>query len=112
MLCYLVSPPYVTIYPCVVTAKIFDNVTFVCYATGFGESFSYKWEHNGSTISTSSSLTISPILPQHQGQYKCTVTLAYSNFTSKADGFATLNLNGNFKYIHAIVLLSYMYIIC
>ena len=111
-MCYLVSPPHVTIYPRDATAKIFDNFTFVCYATGLGESFSYEWKYNVSTISTSNSLTISPILPQHQGQYKCTITLTYSNFTSKADGFATLNLNGNFKYIHAIVLLSYMYITC
>ena len=99
LLCYLASPPNVTIYPHDFTAKIFDNVTFDCYATEFGEGFSFEWEHNGSVISTSNSLTISPVLPQHQGQYKCTVTLVYSNFTSKADAFASLNLNGNFMYL-------------
>ena len=68
----------------------------------------FVWEHDDLAISTSSStlqqnsLTIDSVLPQHQGQYKCTVTSSYSTLSSY--GLATLHLNGNLMYVCDIVL--------
>ena len=99
LLCFLVPPQIVTVYPNNNAVKVFESVTFVCNTTGFGN-LSFVWEHDGSVISTSNStlqqdsLSIDPVLPQHQGQYRCTVTSSYSNLSSYA--LATLNLNGNF----------------
>ena len=92
------SPLIVTIDPSNVIAKVHQNVTFVCSAVGLG-GFLFVWEHDGEVISAAlstlqqHSLTIHSVLPQHQGQYKCTVTSSYSNLTSEA--FATLQLIGN-----------------
>ena len=96
---FLVPPLVVTVDPNNVTAKVFESVTFVCYTAGFGN-LSFVWEHDGSVISASNStvqqnsFTIDSVLPQHQGQYKCTVTSSYSTLSFFA--LATLNLNGNF----------------
>ena len=93
---YVVSPPTVIIHPNNITGEIFESVQFTCYTTGF-EDFSFVWEHDGSVISTSNStllqnsIIIDPVLPQHQGQYRCIVTSFFSNFTS--DAFTTLILN-------------------
>ena len=99
-MCFLVSSLVVTIDPNNVTTKVFWSVTFVCYTTGFGHGdLLFMWEHDDSAISASNStlqqnsLTIDLVLPQHQGQYKCTVT--YASILS-SDATATLNLNGNF----------------
>ena len=103
LLCFhTVSPPIVTVAPNNYTANLFESVTFVCSAVGLGD-FSFVWEHDGSVISASPSqastltqypLSVGPVMPQHQGQYKCTVTSSYSNLSSD-DAFAMLNLNGN-----------------
>ena len=93
----LASQLTVTIDPNNFTAKIFERITFVCYATGARE-LSFTWEHNGSVIAISNStsqqdsLIIDSIMPQHQGQYKCIVTSPYSSMSSYA--LATLNING------------------
>ena len=104
---HIVSLPIVTIDPSNVIAKIHENITFVCSAVGLGD-FLFVWEHDGEVTLTALStlqqhfLTIHSVLPQHQGQYKCTVTSSYSNLTSEA--FATLQLIGNL----ANVLLSFI----
>ena len=101
LLCILVAPPTVTINPNNITAKVFGSVAFTCYTTGFGN-LSFVWEHDGSVISTSNStqqqdsLSIDTVLPQHQGQYRCTVISSHSNLSSYA--LAALNLNGNFIF--------------
>ena len=111
-MCFLVSPPAVTVVPNNATAKVFENITFICHTTGFGE-FSFVWEHNGSVILSSNStlrhsyFSIQSILPQNQGQYKCTVASFYSNLSSSA--FATLNLNGNFWYLAVYSICTFMY---
>ena len=95
-----------TIDPNNVTAKVFESVTFVCSTTGIGD-LSFVWEHDGSVIATSNStsqqdfLNIDSIMPQHQGQYQCTVISSYSSLSSYA--IATLNLNGNFVHIHTYI---------
>ena len=101
-LCFhVVSPPIATIDPSNVIAKVHQNVTFVCSAVGLGD-FLFVWEHDDevtlAALSTlqQHSLTIHSVLPQHQGQYKCTVISSYSNLTSEA--FATLQLIGNMQY--------------
>ena len=94
---HAVSPSVVTIVPNNYIANLFENVTFVCSATGLGN-FSFVWEHDGSVVSSSRStqsqysLSIDSIMPQDQGQYKCTVTSSYSNLSS--DALAILTLNG------------------
>ena len=90
----LVSPPVVTIDPSDITVRIYDEITFVCSAVGFGD-FSFQWESSNSVLTNerSRSLTINSVLPRHQDQYKCTVTSSYSNLSSNA--FATLNIKGN-----------------
>ena len=94
----LVPPPIVTVDPNNAITKVFEDVTFVCSAIGLGD-MSFVWEYNGSVISSSDSalrqdsLTITSVLPQQQGQYKCTVTSSYSNLSSHA--FATLHTKGN-----------------
>ena len=99
ILYFLVSPPIVTIDPNNVTAKVHESITFVCSATGL-EYLSFVWEYNGSVISVSNStlhknsLTIHSVLPQMQGQYKCTVTSSYSNLSS--DAFTTLHVKGTY----------------
>ena len=114
-MCFLVSPPTVTIYPNNVTAKIFGSITFVCYTTGFGD-FSFVWEHDGSVISASNStlqqdsLSIDPVLPQHQGQYRCTVMASYTNLSMNSNAFAILNLNGNFLLSYDIIYIT-LYIV-
>ena len=96
---HLVSSITVTINPNITTAKVFGNITFVCHSTVHGN-FSFVWEHDGLVISISSStlsqdsLNIDSVMPQHQGQYKCTVTASYSNFSVNSHAFAELNLNG------------------
>ena len=85
-------PPIVTILPNNVTAKVYDTITFVCSAVGLGD-FSFEWETSNLIHTNERSLTIKSVLPQHQGQYKCTVTSSYSNLSS--DAFATLNIKGN-----------------
>ena len=103
-LCSLVSPITATINPNNITAKVFGSVTFVCHTTVYGD-FSFVWEHGGSVISISNStqprdfLRIDSVMPQHQGQYKCTVTASYSNLSVNSDAFAVLNLNGNFLFV-------------
>ena len=110
-MCFLVSPPTVTIYPNNVTAKILGSVTFICYTTGFGD-FSFVWEHDSSVISASNStlqqdsLSIDPVLPQHQGQYRCTVTASYTNLSTNSDAFTMLNLNGNFLLSYDIIYIT------
>ena len=111
---FVVSSLTVTIDPNNITAKIFESVTFVCTATGSGD-FLFTWEHDGSVILTSNStvqqdsLSIDSILPQHQGQYKCTVTASYSSLVMSSDAFVMLNLNGNF-YLAFIALIRTLYI--
>ena len=103
LLCILVPPPTVTINPNNITGKVFGSVTFTCYTMGFGN-LSFVWEHDGSAISTSNftqqqdSLSIDPVLPQHQGQYRCIVTSSYSNLSLSSYALAILNLNGNFIF--------------
>ena len=98
---FLVPPLVVTVNPNNVTAKVYGSVTFFCYSNGYGD-LSFVWEYGDSVISASNStlqqnsLTIESVLPQHQGQYKCTVTSPYS--TSSSYALATLNLNGNAIY--------------
>ena len=100
----LVSPITVTIDPNIITAKVHGSVTFVCHTTVYGD-FSFVWEHDDSVISISNStlpqdsLSIDSVMPQHQGQYKCTVTASYSNLSVNSDAFAMLNLNGNFLLV-------------
>ena len=104
---FLVPPLVVTIDPDTVIAKVFESVTFVCYATGLGD-LSFVWEHDGSVITASNStlqqnsLTIDSVLPQHQGQYKCTVTSSYSTLSSYE--LTTLKLTGNFMHVCDIVI--------
>ena len=100
--CFHVAlPPIVTINPSNIIVSVFDRVTFVCSAVGHGDLL-FVWEHDDSVISTSNStlqqnsITIDSILPQHQGQYKCTVTSSYSTLSSYE--LATLRLNGNFMH--------------
>ena len=108
---FLVSPPIVTIDHNNVTAKVYESVTFMCSATGL-EYLSFVWEYNGSVISMSNStlhqnaLIISSVLPQMQGQYKCTVTSSYSNMSS--DAITTLHVKGIAIHIttHIFILLS------
>ena len=88
----LVSPPIVTVVPNSVTAKVYGNVTFVCSAVGLGN-FLFKWESSNSVLTNERSLTLNPVLPHHQGQYKCTVTSSYSNLSSAV--FAALHIKGN-----------------
>ena len=96
---FLVSPITVTINPNNIAAKVFGSVTFVCHTTVYGN-FSFVWEHDGSVISISNStlpqdsLSIDSVMPQHQGQYKCTVTASYSKLPVNSTAFAMLNLNG------------------
>ena len=97
---FSVSPPSITVYPKNTTAKVYENVTFVCYTTGHGD-FLFSWEHDGVIISASNSsllknhLIIDSVLPQHQGHYKCSVTSLFSNITSNAS--VTLYLNSEFS---------------
>ena len=104
---FLVPPLVVTIDPDTIIAKVFGSVTFVCYATGFGD-LSFVWKHDGSVIATfnstlqQNSLTIDSVLPQHQGQYECTVTSSHSTLSSY--GLATLRLNGSFIHVCDIVI--------
>ena len=96
-------PPVVTINPNNVTIKVFESVTFVCSAIGFG-GFLFKWE-SLNLIQYNSSLTIDSVLPQHQGQYRCTATSLFSNLSS--DAVATLHIKGNYLhtcYCHHISL--------
>ena len=99
----LVPPLLVTIDPNNVTTKVFGSVTFVCYSNGFG-ALSFVWEYDDSVISTfnstvqQDSLIIDSVLPQHQGQYKCTVTSSHSSLSTFA--LATLKLNGNLIYTY------------
>ena len=101
----LVSPITVTINPNIITAKVFESVTFVCHTTTIYGNFSFVWEHDGLVISISNStlpqdfLNIDSVMPQHQGQYKCTVTTTFSNLSVNSDAFALLNLNGNFLLV-------------
>ena len=94
---HTVSPPIVTITPKSYIANLRRSVEFTCNTMGFGD-FSFVWEHDGSVISTSNSslqhnsIYIDAVLPEHQGQYRCTVTSFFSNLRS--DAFATLTLNG------------------
>ena len=96
--CFLAFLLVVMIDPNNVTAEMYETVTFVCYTNG-SEDKSFIWEHDGLLISTSNStsqqdpLIISSVLPQHQGQYKCTVKSSYLNLSS--DAFASLNIKGN-----------------
>ena len=97
---FSVSPITVTINPNNIAAKVFGSVTFFCHTTVYGN-FSFVWEHDGSVISISTnstvpqdSLSIDSVMPQHQGQYKCTVTASYSNLSVNSTTFAMLNLNG------------------
>ena len=95
--CFLaVSPAIVSITPNNHIANLYESVTLVCSAIGLGN-FSFAWEHNGMAISSpvADSFRIDSVMPQHQGQYKCTVTTTYSNFSVNSDAFAMLNLNGN-----------------
>ena len=108
----LVSSLVVTIDPKNVTTKVFWSVTLTCYTNGFGDLL-FVWEHDDSVISTSNStlqqnsLTIDSVLPQHQGQYKCTViyTSFYKVLTSHA--IATLSLNS--KFIYRVIIVSFYY---
>ena len=93
----IVPRPNVTIVPNDVTAKVFGSVTFVCSAVGFGD-LSFQWESSNSILTNERSLIINPVLPRHQGQYKCTVTSSYSNLNS--DAFATLHVKGNHLHIN------------
>ena len=88
----VVSPPNVTIAPNSVTAKVYGSVTFVCSAVGLGD-FLFKWELSNSVLTNERSLTLNPVLPKQQGQYKCTVTSSYSNLSSAE--FAVLHIKGN-----------------
>ena len=104
---FLVPPLVVTIEPDTITAKVFGSVTFVCYTTGLGD-LSFVWDHDGSAISISNStlqqysLIIDSVLPQHQDQYKCTVTSSYSTLSSYE--LATLMCNSNFMHVWDIVI--------
>ena len=93
----IVPSPNVTIVPNDVTAKVYGIVTFVCFAVGFGD-LSFQWESSNLVHTNKRSLTINPVLPRHQGQYKCTVTSSYSNLSS--DAFATLHVKGNHLHIN------------
>jgi len=98
-----VPPPSVTITPNITTVKVFGSIQFICSATGFGD-LSFAWYHNGSLLQTSSNsvestLTISRVLPQQQGIYKCTVTSSHRQLRS--DSYATLLVNGKY-YIHML----------
>ena len=99
---HVVPPPIVTINPSNIIVSLFEPVTFVCVAVGHGDLL-FVWEHDDIVISTSNStlqqnsLTIDSVLPQHQGQYRCTVTSSYSTLSSY--GLATLRLNGNSMYV-------------
>ena len=116
MLHFLALSLVVSIDPNNVTAKVFGIITFVCYTNGSGE-LSFVWEHDGIIISTSNStlqqnsLHIDSVLPQHQGQYKCTVTPSHSKMSYEA--FTTLNVNGKVIYsaIQFAVLLIHLLII-
>ena len=107
LFCFSVSPPSVTVYPKNITAKIYERVTFVCNTTGYGE-FSFSWEHDGVIIAASNSnvlqsyLIVDPVLPQHRGHYKCTVTSLFSNITSNA--FATLYLGSKLSFVNYVVV--------
>ena len=95
------SPPAVSVTPNITTGEVFGSVQFNCSANGFGD-LSFAWYHNGSLLQTSNSsventLTISRVLPQHQGIYKCIVTLIQKQLTS--DSYATLVVNGKNFYI-------------
>ena len=88
------SPPNVTINPNNFIAKVLGSATFLCSAFGIGD-FSYKWESSNLILTNERSLTISSVLPQSQGQYKCTATSSYSNLTSEA--FAILQVKGTYN---------------
>lgn len=98
-----VSPPIVRIKPNSITAKVFGNETFFCFATGLGN-LSFVWEYNDVVISVysgmqrSSSITFDPVLPRQQGQYKCAVTSSYSQLSSHE--FATLYVTGNNYHVY------------
>ena len=98
---HAVPPPIITINPSNIIVNVFKPITFVCVAVGHGNLL-FVWEHDDSVISASNStlqqnsLTNDSVLPQHQGQYKCTVTSSYSTLSSY--GLATLRLNGNFMH--------------
>ena len=87
------SPPIVIINPNNFTAKVLGNVKFLCSAFGIGN-FSYNWESSNLGHTNERSLTINSVLPQYQGQYKCTATSSYSNLSSAA--FAMLHVKGMF----------------
>ena len=89
-------PPIVTVDPNDVTVKVYDTITFVCSADGFGD-FLFKWESSNMVQTNERSLTIDSVLPKHQGQYKCIATSSFSNLSSSA--FATLNIKGNHLHI-------------
>ena len=96
---HLVSPPAVTTTPNITTARVFGSVQFICSAIGFGD-LSFAWYHNGTLLQMSNNiaentLTISRVLPQQQGVYKCTVTLFQKRLTS--DSYTTLVVNGKDK---------------
>ena len=88
------SPAIVSIIPNNHSVNLYESVAFFCSAIGRG-SFSFAWEHNGIVISSSDSLSIDSVMPQDQGQYKCTVTTTFSNFSINSNASAMLNLNGN-----------------
>ena len=102
---FLAPSLVVVIDPNNFTAKVFGSVTFICFTNVSGDK-SFTWEHDGLLISSSNStsqqdfLIIGLVQPKHQGQYKCTVKLSYSNLSS--DAFASLNLNGNHIAIHIL----------
>ena len=100
----LVTPPVVTISSNSVTAKVLGSVTFVCSAIGH-EDFSYEWELPNLVLATGRSLTINSVLPQQQGQYKCTATSSFSNLSSNA--FATLHVKGMIICMYVIVIIMH-----
>ena len=100
------SPAIVSIIPNNHSVNLYESVAFFCSAIGRG-SFSFAWEHNGMVISSSDSLSIDSVMPQDQGQYKCTVTTTFSNFSINSNASAMLNLNGNCIIIMAIAYVIY-----
>ena len=95
-----VSPPTVTTTPNTTTARVFGSVQFICSAIGFGD-LSFAWYHNNTLLQTSNNsventLTISRVLPQQQGVYKCTVTILQKQLIS--DSYVSLVVNGKNKH--------------
>ena len=98
------SPPIVKINPNNFTAKVLGSVKFLCSAIGIGD-FSYRWESLNLVHTNERSLIISSVLPQHQGQYKCTALSSYSHLSSTA--FAMLHVKGT--YVHKTLIMIVLY---